>query len=826
MSLPFSDPVLIFATVMTLILLAPMAARKIGLPEIVGLIIAGIVMGPHGFGVLARDSTIELLGTVGLLYLMFLAGLEIDLFQVKKNKLHTVLFGFLTFAVPLSMGSALGIFVFDMTIPVAILLASMFSSHTLVTFPVAGKMGLTKTRVVTTGVGGTIITDILALLILAVIAASTRGALDTVFWIRTSVLIVAYAAGVIILVPLISRFFFRKMASDDMTLFIFVLAVAFICSYLAYLAGLEPIIGAFLAGLMLNSLIPEKSLLMTRIQFTGEVLFIPFFLISVGMLVDFSLLFKGWDVWIISGGMIGVAVSAKFVAAWIAGKAFRYDKREWSLLFGLTVNQAAATLAAVLVGYTIGLFSETVITGTIMMIAVTCFTGSVVTEKAGRKLALHLERSSFKSTSVRPRILIPIEKRDGAKNLLDIALLLRDKTGNEPLYPLHVVPDDKNLDQKMETAEKIIAHSIVRALSVGAVVIPLTKVAVNVASGISSAVKENRISMIVMGWGDKHIFRTRSFGRIIDKAVQQNPRLFLINRITRPVNTMKRILLILPPRGERHTGFETVVTAVKSLANQAGTAILVFAEKSTLQNAESFLQKASPSASVTCKIWQEWNTVPELVAGETAPTDWLMMMSARKGSLIWQPSLEKIPGILSHTFADHNLSVLFPSSGMEEQEPLNAADSPLPLISICDPKRTLLKLDTSDTGKVLEALLGTHFGENNKVTIELSNHLYWMSQAEPVELVEGVVLLHHYVPYVVNSTVFIAVSRKPFNITQTEGRTNVLVVLLDPVKQDPEKHLKALAAIARIFRVPGIVEALIDAENFSDFKRALDDTSE
>jgi Kef-type K+ transport system membrane component KefB/mannitol/fructose-specific phosphotransferase system IIA component (Ntr-type) len=826
MSLPFSDPVLIFATVMTLILLAPMAARKIGLPEIVGLIIAGIVMGPHGFGILERDDTIKLLGAVGLLYLMFLAGLEIDLFQVKKNKMHTVFFGFLTFAIPLSMGIALGVFVLGMTIPVSVLLASMFSSHTLVTFPVVGKLGLTKTRVVTTGVGGTIITDILALLILAVIAASTRGALDTVFWIRTIVLMIAYAASVIIFLPRISRFFFRKMASDDITVFIFVLAAAFICSYLAHLAGLEPIIGAFLAGLMLNSLIPEKSLLMTRVHFTGEVLFIPFFLISVGMLVDFSLMFKGWDAWIISGGMIGVAVTAKLIAAWIAGNALRYDKREWPVLFGLTVNQAAATLAAVLVGYNLGLFSEAVITGTILMIAVTCLTGSLITDKAGRKLALHLEGSSFRPSAAPPRILIPIEKREGAKELLDIALLLRDKTGNEPLYPLHVVPDDKDLDEKMEAAEKVIAHSIVRALSVGAVVIPLTKVAVNIASGISAAIKENRISLVVMGWGDKHIFRTRSFGRIINNAVQQSPRFFMVNKVMRQPGTLKRILFILPPRGERHPGFETAVTTVKTLANQIGTTLLVLGTTATMQNAESFLRKAAPSVPVTRKTYENWKTVPEFLLGEALPTDWLIIMSARKGSLIWQPSLDKIPGITAHAFVDHNLSVLFPPSIMKEQEPLSTEGASSSLPEIFDPKRILLQLATADTGKVLETLLGTYFGENNKVTSELSAYLYWMCQAEPVELVEGAVLLHHYVPHVPDSTVFLAVSKKPFNITQTEGKTNILIVLLDPVKQDPEKHLKALAAIAKVFRLPEIVKKLMDAENFTDFTRALEETEE
>jgi Kef-type K+ transport systems, membrane components len=380
MSLPFSDPVLIFASVMVLILLAPLLARRCRLPEIIGLLLAGMVVGPHGLNILARDQTIELLGAVGLLFIMFLAGLEIDLNQVRRNRAPTLVFGLLTFAVPLALGILLGQ-VFGMSVPVAVLLASMFSSHTLLTFPMAGRLGLAKSPATTTAIGGTIITDTLALLILAVIAGSVHGELNALFWTRLLLLMAVYVVGVFFLVPLLSRWFFRRITADENLEFVFVLALTFTCAWLAHLAGLEPIIGAFLAGLTLNPLIPERSLLMTRIHFTGEVLFIPFFLISVGMLVDLSLLLAGSATWIIAIGMTSVALLAKFLAAAATQKLLGLQRDEGWLIFGLSVNQAAATLAAALVGYNLGLFSEAVITGTIMMIAVTCLAGSVVTER-------------------------------------------------------------------------------------------------------------------------------------------------------------------------------------------------------------------------------------------------------------------------------------------------------------------------------------------------------------------------------------------------------------------------------------------------------------
>jgi len=337
---PFQDPVLVFGTVMVLILVAPALARKLRLPEIVGLIFAGIIVGPFALGLLERDASIELLGKVGLLYIMFLAGLEIDLHQVKSNRSHTIIFGLITFAIPLAMGTALGYWVFGMTIPVAILLASMFSSHTLLTFPAVTKLGLAKTRSVTTAVGGTIITDTLALLVLAVVVSSSGGDLDAWFWVRLFGLMAVYLAATLILVPLIGRIFFRRMGTDENIEFVFVMALVFVISFLAHLAGLEPIIGAFLAGLTLNRLIPEKSLLMSRIHFTGDAIFIPFFLLSVGMLVDVRLLFAGASVWIVIAGMGVTALVSKWIAARLSSITLRYTRTEAGLLYGMTTRSS------------------------------------------------------------------------------------------------------------------------------------------------------------------------------------------------------------------------------------------------------------------------------------------------------------------------------------------------------------------------------------------------------------------------------------------------------------------------------------------------------
>ncbi|MEN6575520.1 MAG: cation:proton antiporter [Phycisphaerales bacterium] len=814
--MPISDPILIFATVLALILVAPMLARRVRLPEIVGLIAAGAIFGPHGLGLLARDQTVHLLGTVGLLYIMFLAGLEIDLHQVRRNRSHAVVFGLLTFGIPLVLGIVMGMRVFGMTIPVAILLASMFSSHTLVTFPAVGKLGLTKSPSVTTAVGGTIITDTLALLVLAVIAGASRGELGPAFWIRLPSSMLVYAAAVLLLVPRVGRWFFRQVNADENAEFVFVLAMALLVSYLAHVAGLEPIIGAFLAGLTLNSLIPEKSLLMTRIHFAGNAIFIPFFLLSVGMLVNIGLLFTGVEAWVLSVGMTAVALVGKFAAAWTAHKALGYLRDEGLLIFGLSVNQAAATLAAVLVGYDLGLFSEAVITGTIVMIAVTCLVGSVVTEKAGRKVALREEQTAFDASSAPHRILIPLQERQGARELLDIALLLREKGSHEPLYPLQVVPEDRDVEQNVAMAEKVLAHTVVRAMSAGVPVTPVTSVDLNVASGIIRAIRDNRISMILLAWDGQTSWKTRLFGRTIDAVVERSFPLVLVNRLRQPVSTARRIVLVLPPFAEHQPGFESIVVSVKTLAHQAGTNMLILCSGETEAAVGNFIRRIPPSASVSFQIlgaWKEAQTsVAEVLDGRT---DWLMLMGARKGERAWQPSLDRLPGRLVHAFPEVTFSVLIPPT--ERWDSRQAADKIADsayIFSTFIRDRTLLQMDVETTEETVRELLGGYFGHRTADTRAVTGLLHAISQEEPVELTRDVVLLHAHVPYVTESVIFLGVSKNPLDVPLASGGPHILIILLDPVGQDPARHLQALADIARIVRLPDMVQVLRTVRDF------------
>jgi mannitol/fructose-specific phosphotransferase system IIA component (Ntr-type) len=626
-----------------------------------------------------------------------------------------------------------------------------------------------------------------------------------------------YITAVLVFVPWLGRWFFRHIAVDENSEFVFVLAVALLSSFLAHVAGLEPIIGAFLAGIALNSLIPEKSLLMTRIHFTGDIIFIPFFLLSVGMLVDLTLLLAGSQAWIIAISMTVVAIVAKLGAARLCAMVLRYHRDEGRLIFGLSVNQAAATLAAVMVGYDIELFSEAVITGTIMMIAVTCLIGSVVTERAGRAVAVHEEQAAFDASSAPHRIMIPLEGREGARELLDVALLLREKGSHEPVYPIHVAQEGHDSEQQVAAAEKFLAHTVVRAMAAGVSVTPLTSVDVSVTSGVLRAIRDNRISMILLRWDGQVGSKTRAFGRVIDAVVEQSLQLVMVNRFCEPVSTAGRIVLVLPPFAERQPGFEAVITAVKTLANQAGTTLLTLCSAQTKAAAGAFISKTPPSVSTSVQPLGEWKAVQRSVADQIETNDWLILMGARKGEVAWQPVLDRLPGRLASQFDATTFSVIIPPTQRWDSQ--QAAEKILDsayVFSTFVRDRTMLQMDVNTVEEALRALLSGHFGQDTADTRAVTRLLHVMSQEEPVELTQDVVLLHTHVPTVSGSMVFLGVSKHALDVPLASGRPHILIVLLDPVGQDPAQHLQALADIARIMRVPDMAQVLRTARDYDN----------
>ncbi|MCU0526999.1 MAG: cation:proton antiporter [Elainella sp. Prado103] len=549
---PITDPVPVFLTIIAIMLIAPLIFERIKLPGVVGLILAGVIVGPNGFGLLERDSTIVLLGTVGLLFLMFMAGLETSLDDLKHNANKAITFGLATFAVPMVLGIA-AMMLLDYSWLAAILVASCFASHTLLALPVASKLGLMRSQAVTITLGGTLITNVLALLVLAIVVKAHQGNLTLSFWLFLIPSLGFYTFATLWGVPKLGRWFFRQFGHDEGAEFTFVVATLLVVSYAAELIDIEPIIGAFLAGIAITQLIPQLSPLMNRIQFIGNTLFVPFFLISVGMLVNPAVLLQEPRSLIVSGVMVTIALIAKWIAASGSGALFKWDRSSTMVVFGLSVAQAASTLAAITVAYQIELVDQLTVNGTIAMILVTCIASPWITQRWGQSMSSEpspqQEPNDLAAGSVAPthyRILVPVSNPNTEDNLLQVALLLAKSTQGT-LIPLHILldhdgavtPAAKTRQSQLLAAAETAAHAAVTEVE------PIGRIDDAIDKGILRTAQEQQANLIVCGWKGYSTYRDNFFGGAIDNVIRRTTVPVFITRFTHPIKTTQRVFLAI-----------------------------------------------------------------------------------------------------------------------------------------------------------------------------------------------------------------------------------------------------------------------------------------
>lgn len=644
---PITNPVLIFAIAMVVFLIAPLIMRRLRIPGIIGLIFAGVIVGPNGLGILDRDPTIVLLGTVGLLYIIFIAGLEIDLDGFKKYRGRSLTFGLLSFNLPFLLGIGATYF-YGYPLAAAILLGSLLGSHTLLAYPIASRLGISKNKAVTTSVGGSIMTDTLALLVLAVVAGSTQGAISVDFWLTLILSMAIYVAAIFLIVPIVTKFFFRTLSSEGTLEYVFVMAVLFVSAYFATVAGLEPIIGAFLAGLALNRFIFEQSPLMNRIKFIGNALFIPFFLLSVGMLMDLRVLISEPSAWITASLVIILVIVGKYVAAWITGKIYKYTKEEVNLIFGLTLPQAAATLAATLVGFDLGLFDQATVNAVIVMILVTCMIGPYLVEKNARSIVLQEEQMPYEPTSAPLRVMVPIANPDTMESLMDLAFIIRGQS-SESLYTLSVAQGAvEDSSSKIVEAEKLLGHAVTYAAGAEVPIHMLTRVDPNITTGMIRAMEETRITTAVIGWNGKLSTPQKMFGGILDQLLERTSQMVLVSKLGHPLNTTKRIVIIIPAGFDHKLGFYEPIRVAKKMANQLAATISVYVIKDETLVYKKGFQKVKPDAQVTLTRLENWNEWHQKYMPLLKMDDVVLVFSARRGTVAWHPQLERLPRVLAN----------------------------------------------------------------------------------------------------------------------------------------------------------------------------------
>jgi Kef-type K+ transport system membrane component KefB/nucleotide-binding universal stress UspA family protein len=814
-TLPITDPVLIVAIAMAIFLTAPVLMRQLRLPGLIGIILAGVIIGPNALNLLARDQTIVLLGTVGLLYLMFLAGSDIDLQGFRRYRTRSLLFGSMSYLVPQGIGIAAGMYL-GYPFASALLLGSMFGSHTLVAYPIAARFGIARNRAVTTAVGGTIVTDSTALLVLAVVAASTRGALDAAFWLRLGGMLSAYVALVWFGLPRLGRWFFRTEQTGPTAEYVFVLTALFSGAYLARVAGVEPIVGAFLVGLALNRLVPDESTLRNRLHFFGEAFFIPFFLLSIGMLVDVRVLMSSARAWEVMIGMVGAVAIGKLAAAFLAGRLFGYTREEAWTVFGLTVPQAAATLAATLIGLEIGLFDEAVLNGAVMMILVTCTIGPWALGRFGRAVALQDQQQPYDPADAPQRVLVPMANPATAGALLDLAVTIRAPGSTQALMPATVVSGELGRSAgDVALAERMLGEAVTHASGADVPVLPITRVDHNFAKGIMRAAAETRTTTIVIGWDGRPSIKRGVFGSVLDQLLELTRQEIMVAKLGHPLNTTERLLVLIPAGSDHVPGFHESVRAIKLMGSRLIAKIEAFAVGTPAAEYEAHFLAVKPEAPITVHELADWGDVPAALRATVRANDLVVALSARRGAVSWVPELDDLPGKLAQLLPE-SFVMIYPS---ELATPLPARE-PVEPARIIVPGRVRFALDGVAHEEALDALLRSAFADRPWLFYQATEALLHDWPRALNELRPGVAVLHAPVPGIDEPMTFLGVSHDGLDIPGAHEPVRLLFLLLSSVESGDD-HLRHLSEIARVIGDPQRLPLLLEARDYDALTEAF-----
>ena len=668
--LPLNNPVLIFSLVLFIILLSPILLRKLSIPGIIGLIISGVVIGPHGFNILEKTSAIQLFSTIGLLYIMFIAGLELDLNQFKTNRNKSLMFGLLTFSIPLSIGFPICYNFLGYGFSASLLTASMFATHTLVAYPIVSKLGVSKNQAVAVSVGGTILTDTAVLILLAVIIGGNKGTLNYDFWIRLIVSLLIFSAIMFFIIPRIAKWFFHKLESEKHSHYIFVLSVVFFAAFLAEVAGVEPIIGAFVAGLSLNKLIPHSSALMNRVEFIGNALFIPFFLISVGMLVDISVILKGNGAIIIAATLTTVALFSKWLAAFFTQKIYKFSSAQRQLIFGLSSAHAAATLAVILVGYNAGILDENILNGTIILILITCVVASFVTEKAAKRVLIEQDLSPTQNEMDlrNEQILIPSLSLPQIGKLLDMAVLIKEKKSANPISILSIMSDSSAIDDDIKITKNKLEEIVKEASATDTNINIINSIDHNVASGIIRKTKEIQADQIILPWPEAQGLIDKIVGNKFERIISGIGKTIFVCHFGNPLVSFKRIVIVVPPLAEYEKGFSNWLNKINNLSKELSIPVTFYCETLTGNAIHTLSKKMSLKPEICPLPFEDWEDFL-MISAHTNKDDLFILISARKGAASYMAALDDLPEKLEKYFNLIGCMIIYPDQYAQNYTP-------------------------------------------------------------------------------------------------------------------------------------------------------------
>ena len=663
---PITDPTLIFFVVMLIILFAPIVMGKLRIPHIIGMVLAGVAVGQYGLNILVRDDSFELFGKVGLYYIMFLASLEMDIEGVRRNKGRFGVFGLLTFAVPFIMTYVACITVLHYSVLASLLLGCIMASNTLIAYPIVGRYGLQRKPSVTLSVGSSMISLLMALVSLAAIVAAYGGNTGVMFWLWFVGKFVGYCVLMAVLIPRLARWFLRRY-SDAVMQFIFVMSMLFMSAALSEAVGLEGIFGAFVAGLILNRFIPHVSPLMNRIEFIGNALFIPYFLIGVGMLINLRLLFAG-------GGIVGVVIMivvfgtvGKAVAAYLAGWLFRLPVSSGNMMFGLTSAHAAGAIAMLMVGMKmevepgVPLVTDDMLNGVVIMILFTCVISTIMTERAAQQITLRDKEMPEDTTAneSEEKVLIPMRYPEYAQRLVNLAMMMRSPKNTTQMVGLNVVYDDDDMPRKQEQGQRLLERMTQYAAAADIHMQTQVRVAANIANGIRHAYKEFRATEILIGMHMHPEVSQKFWGEFHQSLFNGLNSQIIMARLTQPLATIRRIQVAVPSRAQFEPGFYRWLERLCRLGCNLECHTEFFGREDVLPLIENYVLSRHHDMRVSYTRMAHWAEMPSLAASISAD-NLFVVVTARKGTVSYKNALEFLPDEITRHFSGSNIMIIFP----------------------------------------------------------------------------------------------------------------------------------------------------------------------
>lgn len=658
-----TDPTWIFFLVLVIILFAPLLLRRLRIPHIIGLILAGVLVGQYGLNVIERDRSFEIFGQVGIYYIMFLAGLELDMGSIAQYGRRGLQFGVLTFLVPLVLGFLSAHYILDFGAVTSLLLACIFASHTLVSYPIVGRYGLGKHQTVVISVLATAFATFAALLVLAVTLGTMNPSADWLFWLLFVVKCMAYGAFVIMVFPRLGRWFLRRY-DDNVMQFIFILALVFLSAALAELAGLEGLLGAFLAGLVVGRLIPHTSPLMTRIEFVGNALFIPYFLIGVGMIIDVRVMLNDvHTMWIVLV-MVLTATITKAIAAGLVGLIHRTSKDGIMLMFGLTNAHAAGALAIVMIGTdpAVSLMDTSVLNGTVMLILFSCIISGMATSYGARNLALKDTTLEENRGSYHGKCLVTYSQANSVDVMTQLAILIRNPYISDSLMGLAVAYDEENNDgvDRYQRGKQLLekAQSIAAAADVSMAI--MNRLTTNIAGGIVRTMKEYDCGEVIVNLSDRTTGMPKSsLGTIIDNVLAGSHREVMAVRSIVPPGTLRRVVVAVPQKAEYEVGFYKWLEHVCRIGEQLGCHLEFHAHPDTLPYIRGYMEQKHASVRSEYEEMLRWGQLLSL-APRLGQDEMLVVVAARRGFISYQSSFDSLPLQIHRYFSETSVMLLYP----------------------------------------------------------------------------------------------------------------------------------------------------------------------